>query len=108
MATKALGILLLTTIWLFALFAVPIAQSQEPTETPTSGTEQPCAVGELCLDVGREVKPGQFEGSVNDPPGKYVRSIVTMAAIVVFLLMYLYVALSGKRLRIPFLSRRAS
>jgi hypothetical protein len=70
---------------------------------PAEGPGRPCAPGELC--VPDEVpEPGEAEegsgGPVNDPPGRYLRSISTMALVALIVGTYFFVALTGKRLRL--------
>ncbi len=70
-------------------------------ESPTS--EPSCAPGELC--VPDEIpEPGEAgEGSrrpVNDPPGRYLRSLSTMGLIAVIVGAYFFLALTGKSLRL--------
>lgn len=88
---------------LLSLFAVPAAAGQ-PEPTPTGELEQPCAVGELCLEEGTVPGGIQRRGPVNDPPGNVARSLATIGFIGCVVGLYLYVALTGRSL--PFTGRR--
>lgn len=107
-------------VWLiFMSIALPgaiwgAAWAQEATEAPPD-TQQggPCKVGELCLDESNSggtpfPDVDSPTGAVNDPPGAYARSLLTLAAIAVLVGIYLFIALTGKRLAIPLRGDRVS
>lgn len=77
--------------------------AQESTPTPSPETTLICRIGQQCKV--EEVDSRQ-RGPVNDPPGNYVRSLITMGLIAFVVGTYLFFALSNRRFPIPL--RRSS
>jgi hypothetical protein len=99
---RALAIVLIVFLGL----PLPAALGQEAGEPPASG-EETCKAGELC-DSGEVEEPfGESTQEVLDPPGRYVRSLLTLGLIGAFVGSYLFMALTGKTPRFR-LSRRGS
>ena len=63
-------------------------------QSPGPG-EAPCRAGELCEREDAE-EPSISQQPVNDPPGRYVRSLVTIGFIGALVGTYLFVALTGR------------
>lgn len=88
---SALAIVLTVSLGL----PLPAALAQEEGEPPASG-EETCRAGELC-DSGVVEEPfGESTQEVLDPPGRYVRSLLTLGLIGAFIGSYLFMALTGK------------
>lgn len=99
-ATLIVGICLML-FWLAAA-----SWAQEPTPVPTSDDQPPCEVGQLC-ETGNGDHPTfgtTKKGHVNDPPGAFSRSLITIGIIAVLLGAYIYFAFTGTRP--PFLGRK--
>lgn len=108
MARAKRALLLLIVVSSIVVAAAFPVYSQESTETPEPQQEDQCqVVGELCADVDDRVERVGPTGPVNDPPGSYVRSLITIAAIAFVVLAYLFVALTGKRIPLPSLGSRS-
>ena len=85
---------------------LPAALGQEEGEPPASG-EEICKAGELCVSGEVEEPFGESTQEALDPPGRYVRSLLTLGLIGAFIGSYLFIALTGKSPRFR-LSRRGS
>ncbi len=82
--------------------------SEEPSPSPTEDGTGNCQIGAICSDVGEQVKPGTNTGPINDPPGDRVTSLLTIAFIGLVTGTYMFIALTGRRLPLPFRKRRAT
>lgn len=96
-----IAFLCVTVIFLWAVGgAAGIAQtpspSEEPSPSPTEEITDVCQIGQLCGNIVEPVKRGE-DGSVNDPPGKYVRSLITIAFIALIAGTYMFIALRSGR-----------
>lgn len=72
-------------------FSTGAGLAQQPS--PDLG-EAPCQAGELCEREDAE-EPSVSRQPVNDPPGRYLRSLVTIGFIAALVGTYLFVALTG-------------
>ena len=99
---SALAIVLTVSLGL----PLPAALGQEEGEPPASG-EETCKAGELCGDTDVEEPFGGPAQEAEDPPGRYVRSLLTLGLIGAFIGSYLFIALTGKSPRFR-VSRRGS
>ncbi|MEO7804336.1 MAG: hypothetical protein ABIS18_08165 [Actinomycetota bacterium] len=66
---------------------------EEASPSPKS-----CGIGALCPEVGEQVKGGGSETKVDDPPGSYVASLVTLTLITLVVGGYVLFALTGRSL----------
>jgi hypothetical protein len=73
--------------------ALPAAAQEE---SPESSTEEECLPGELCGPTEGEDPFGESGQPVVDPPGRHVRSLITIGLIISFLGAYLISALTGR------------
>ena len=84
---------------LVLVFLIPSSVlAQEPPSQPDEGDE--CRAGELC---GSGTREDRFQNDTRvdapDPPGNYVRSLITLGLIAAVIGTYLFIALSGRSLR---------
>jgi len=112
---RILRLPLIVVILLWTLGTLPgasLAQetspSEEPSPSPTEEISNECQIGQLCTDVGSKVKPGGGSGPINDPPGSYVKSLLTIAFIGLVVGAYMFIALTGRQFRKPFRRRGAT
>jgi hypothetical protein len=76
------------------------AFAQQPAD-PTPAAEEPgCAPGELCGSGDRDDRFETGNSQAPDPPGNYVRSLISLGLIAAVIGTYLFIALSGRRLPI--------
>lgn len=72
--------------------------AQETPSQPDDGDE--CRAGELC---GSGTREDRFQNDTRvdapDPPGNYVRSLITLGLIAAVIGTYLFIALTGRSLR---------
>jgi hypothetical protein len=88
-----LAILALTVF--FGLLG-PAALAQQEGLSPAPAGGEPCRAGELCGNTDVDDPFGGSSRRVEDPPGRYVRSLSTMGLIAIFIGSYLFVALTGR------------
>lgn len=79
-----------------ALVLMALARPALAQESPTPSGD--CAIGVVCTNP-LETGPGEQQ-PVNDPPGNYVRSLITIGFILLLVGTYLFVALTGKSLKL--------
>ena len=82
--------------------------SEEPSPSPTEDGSETCQIGAICADIGEQVKPGTDIGPINDPPGDRVTSLLTIAFIALLAGTYMFIALTGRKIPLPFRKRRAT
>jgi hypothetical protein len=87
---RALTILIIA-LWLSVPAATGFAQQ---LESPGPGGV-PCKAGELCGSGDNADRLRNNPQPVVDPPGRYLRSLVTLGLIAALVGTYLFVALSG-------------
>lgn len=66
-----------------------------PSPSPAEEITDVCQIGRLCGNIVEPVKRPE-DGSVYDPPGNYLQSLITIALIALIAGTYLYIALRSK------------
>jgi hypothetical protein len=92
---KKLNLLAILVLTVSIALPVPAALGQQEGVSPETGGE-PCKAGELCGNTDVEEPFGGSSRNANDPPGHYVRSLLTLGFIAVFIGSYLFIALTGR------------
>lgn len=89
-----LGSLVVSLVVLFPVGRAVAQESPTPAASPTE-EEVGCQIGQICSDI--DLNSDRKSGPVHDPAGNYVRSLVTMGAIVIVVGSYFFFALGWGR-----------